>query len=329
MEITNLLWVEKYRPKTLDNLILSERYKKDFFKIIERKQLSNLLFSGPPGGGKSTLARILCSKVGVLFNKKDNLLEVNGSAKKSRGIGYVDNVIEPFLKIPPTKGDNYRVVFIDEADKLTTDGYDSLRAIIEKYQVTYGRFIFTCNYISKIPEPLQSRFTHYIFQQIPKEFVINYSKNILESENIKYNEKDIEFIISNLYPDVRRIVDTLQQNSLHDNKLEIDENSVRTNEKLILSHLVEIVGCIERNENVKIGRNINSIIGVLENYDIEYRGLYTQLFFMKKFPSAAKIIVNEYANSHQSCLIPHQHFIAMIFKIIKSLQEYKRLMVSK
>jgi len=329
MEIANSLWVEKYRPKKLDKLILSERYKKDFSKIIERKQLSNLLFSGPPGGGKSTLARILCSKEGVLFNKADNLLVVNGSAKKSRGINYVDTVIEPFLKIPPTKGDYYRIVFIDEADKLTTDGYDSLRAIIEKYQVTYGRFIFTCNYISKIPGPLQSRFTPYVFQQIPKEFVVDYSKNILDSENIEYNEKDIKFIIENLYPDVRRIVDTLQQNSLHDNKLEIDEESVRTNEKLILSYIVEIVGCIERNENAKISRCINLIIDVLEKHDIEYRGIYTQLFFMKKFPTNAKIVVNKYTNSHQGCLVPHQHFIAMVFEIIKSLQEYKRAMVNR
>jgi DNA polymerase III delta prime subunit len=329
MEIANALWVEKYRPKKLDDLILSERYKKDFSKIIARKQLSNLLFSGPPGGGKSTLARILCSKEGVLFNQKDNALVVNGSAKKSRGINYVDAVIEPFLKIPPTKGDLYRIVFIDEADKLTTDGYDSLRAIIEKYQVTYGRFIFTCNYISKIPGPLQSRFTPYVFQQIPKEFVISYSKSILESENIEYDEKDIKFVIENLYPDVRRIIDTLQQNSLHDNKLEVDEKSVTSNEKIILSQIVEIVGCVERNENTKVSRCINLIIEVLEKHDIEYRGLYTQLFFMKKFPSNAKIIVNKYSNSHQACLVPHQHFIAMVFEIIKSLQEYKIAMVKR
>jgi DNA polymerase III delta prime subunit len=329
MEIANALWVEKYRPKKLDDLILSERYKKDFSKMIARKQLSNLLFSGPPGGGKSTLARILCSKEGVLFNKKDNVLVVNGSAKKSRGINYVDTVIEPFLKIPPSKGDCYRIVFIDEADKLTTDGFDSLRAIIEKYQVDYGRFIFTCNYISKIPGPLQSRFTPYIFQQIPKEFVIDYSKSILESENIEYDEKDIKFIVENLYPDVRRIVDTLQHNSLHDNKLEVDEKSVTTNEKLILSYMVEIIGCIERNENAKTSRCINLIVELLEKHDVEYRGIYTQLFFMKKFPSNAKIIVNKYSNSHQSCLVPSMHFIGMVFEIIKSLQEYKRVMVSK
>lgn len=328
MEIANSLWVEKFRPKKLENIILSERYKKDFQRIIERKQLVNLLFSGPPGGGKTTLARILCSKEGVLFNKADNLLEVNGSAKKSRGIAFVDTVIEPFLKIPPTKGDNYRVVFIDEADNLTPDGYDSLRSIIEKYQVTYGRFIFTCNYVSKIPGPLQSRFTPYVFQQIPKEFTFDYSKNILDSENIKYTEKDIKFIIENLYPDIRRIVNTLQQCSL-EGTLEVDEKSVTTNEKLILSQIVEIVGCIERNENAKISRCINLIVEILEKYDIEYRGLYTQLFFMQKFPSNAKIVVNKYSNSHQSCLVPSMHFIGMVFEIVKSLQEYKRVMVQR
>jgi len=328
MEIANSLWVEKYRPKKLDSLILPERYKKDFNRIIERKQLVNLLFSGPPGGGKTTLARILCSKEGVLFNKKDNLLKVNGSAKKSRGIAFVDTVIEPFLKIPPTKEDQYRVVFIDEADNLTPDGYDSLRAIIEKYQITYGRFIFTCNYLSKIPGPLQSRFTPYIFQQLPKDFTLEYSQNILNSENIKYVEKDIKFIIENLYPDIRKIVNTLQQCSL-EGTLEVDEKSITTNERLILSYIVEIVGCIERNENVKISRCINLIIEILEKHDIEYRGLYTQLFFMKKFPTNAKIVVNKYANSHQSCLVPHQHFIAMVFEIVKSLQEYKRAIVNK
>ena len=157
-EILDSLWIEKYRPKTLEDLVLPERYKSDFEKVIEQGSISNLLFSGPPGGGKTTLALVLCSKNGVLFNRRDNLLMANGSSKKSRSIAFVDSVVEPFLKHPPA-GDKIKIVFMDEADNITSDAYDSWRGIIEKYHKAYARFIWTCNYVSKIPDPVQSRFT--------------------------------------------------------------------------------------------------------------------------------------------------------------------------
>ena len=324
MNIVNSLWNEKYRPKTIDDMVLPERYMRDFRKIIERQELVNILISGPPGGGKTTLARILCSENGVVFNPKDNLLEVNGSAQESRGIGFVDKIIVPFLKVPPAK-DKFKVVFIDEADNLTIDSYRSLRGIIEKFQQEYGRFIFTCNYPSKIPDPLHSRFTsHYKFQQIPKEFVQDYADSILKSENIEYSDKDVRFVIEGLYPDVRKIVNALQQCSW-DGKLEVDQASITTSEKVILSNIVESIGFIEKNENLKIGRAVNVIVEILKDNEVDYRSMYDQLFFMEKFPAQAKIIVNKYANRHQGSLIPHQHFLAMVYDIIATLTEYKRL----
>lgn len=320
-EVLDSMWVEKYRPKTLNELSLPERYTQDFKRIIERGSLSNLLFTGPPGGGKTTLALILCSKHGVLFNKKDNLLMANGSSKKGRSINFVDQVVEPFLKHPPA-GDKYKVVFMDEADNITGDAYDSWRGIIEKYHKAYGRFIWTGNYISKIPDPVQSRFTPYIFQQIPKEFVLEYTQSILKNEKIEYIEKDVIFVINQLYPDVRKIVNILQRCSL-DEKLSVDRDSVITNEKVLMSAIVEIISLIIKGEDRNIGVVINKIIDILSRQDIEFRNIYTELFFMKKIPAPAKIIVNEYANSHQGCLIPHQHFMAMVFKIIKSLKDYK------
>lgn len=323
-EILDSLWIEKYRPKKLEELALPDRYTKDFERIIAKCALPNLLFSGPPGGGKTTLARLLCSKHGVLYNKKDNMLMANGSSKKSRSINFVDQVIEPFLKIPPA-GDKYKVVFMDEADQLTEESFKAFRGIIEKYHEGYGRFIFTCNYISKIPDPVQSRFTPYIFQQIPKEFVIDYGKSILDSENIEYTEKDIAFIVSNLYPDVRRIVNTLQKCSW-EGKLDVDEEAVVTNEKRLLSSLVEIISLLSKNEDKKIGGVVNYVVDLLAKQDIEYRNVYTELFFMKKVPAPAKIIVNKYSNTHQNCLIPHMHFMAMVFDIIKALQDYRKSM---
>ena len=324
------LWVEKYRPKTLNDLVLPERYKKDFGRIIEKGSLPNLLFYGPPGGGKTTLARVLCSKHGVLMNRKDNMLLANGSARKTRGIKFVDDVIEPFLKHPPAGGDKYKVVFIDEADKLTPDGYDSFRGVIEKYQVAYGRFIWTCNYVSKIPSPVQSRFTPYVFQQIPRDFALDYCRHILESEKIEFIDKDINFIINGLYPDIRRIVNILQKCSW-EGKLDVDEEAVVTHEKKVLAGVVEIISLIEKGESNKIGKVVNGIIELLaaHSYELEYRSIYEELFFMKKIPAPAKIIVNEYANTHQGCLIPHQHFMSMIFKINRSLQSYRKAMMTK
>jgi replication factor C small subunit len=328
MNIETNLWVEKYRPKKLEDLVLPERYKKDFGRIIEKNDLPNLLFSGPPGGGKTTLARILCSKTGVIMNKEDNVLIANGSAKKTRGIGFVSDVVEMFLKHPPAGNDRYKVVFIDEADKLTTDGYDSFRGIIEKFQTGYGRFIWTCNYLSRIPEPVQSRFTPYIFQQISKEFVFDYCKTILLAEKIKHEDKDLSFIISNLYPDVRKIVNILKKYS-YDGVLEVDEEAVKTNEKRIIASVTEIISYIEKNQESKIGRAVNAIIEILAVQDVEYRGIYTELFFHKKIPAPAKIIINKYSNSHQGSLIPHQHFMAMIFAMTKALGDYKQAVIRK
>jgi replication factor C small subunit len=327
-EVLDSLWIEKYRPKTLDDMSLPERYTQDFKRVIERGSMPNFLFSGPPGGGKTTLALILASKQGVLFNKKDNLLTANGSSKKGRSINFVDQVVEPFLKHPPAGGDKYKIVFMDEADNITPDAYDSWRGVIEKYHKEYGRFIWTCNYVSKIPDPVQSRFTPYIFQQIPKEFVEKYAKTIMASENIEYTDKDITFVVNQLYPDVRKIVNILQRCS-YDGKLVVDRDAVVTSEKILISHIIEIVSLIAKNEENKIGAIINSIIDILAKQDLEYRNIYTELFYMKTLPAQAKIIVNKAANSHQACLIPHMHFMAMVFDIIKSLQAYKKAMMAK
>ena len=176
--------------------------------------------------------------------------------------------------------------------------------------------LFNCNYLSRIPGPVQSRFTQYKFQQIPKEFVLDYCRKILEAENIEYEIKDVQFAIDNLYPDVRQIISTIAKCSLQ-GSLNISEDAVKTKEKKLLGMLLQIIGFIEKGENAKIGRMVAGLIEELKEEDFEYRNLYETLFFKDKFPLQAKVVVNKYSNSHQNSLVPSMHFMSMVFEMIK------------
>ena len=327
MKIENSLWVEKYRPKKIKDLILPENYRKDFESCIQRKEISHLLLSGSPGSGKTALTRIICSDEGIILNREDNVLEVNGSAKETRSITYVNDVIEPYLKIPQGRPDKYKIVFIDEADFLTDASFSSMRNIMEKYSA-HARFIFTCNYISKIPEAIQSRCQHYIFKQMPVEFVLDYCKNILTKEEITFEEKDLKFIIDTLYPDIRRIVNSIQKCSLT-GKLNSDRNVSLSTEKVIISNIVEIISFIQNSEDHKINAVINNLVKVLGDLDLDFRAIYSDLFFRDNVPTTAKIIINKYSNSHADCLLPNMHFLGMLFEVIQALQKYKSLIGKK
>ena len=158
--------------------------------------------------------------------------------------------------------------------------------------------------------------------KIPSKLILNCEK-ILKVEEIKYEDNDINFVIDALYPDVRKIVNTLQRDSMTGNLI-INREAVFTVEKKISSLIVDIVSSFKKKEKSKIYKSIDMIIKLLYDQDLEFRGLYTNLFFMENFPTPAKIIVNKYSNSHRDCLVPQMHFIAMVFEIIKILSDYQK-----
>lgn len=325
MNLKSELWVDRFRPKKIEDVVLPEEYKSEFHKYIKNKDIPNLLLSGSPGSGKSTCAHIITSKEGVLNHPDDNLLFLNGSSKDSRGINFVNDVIEPFLRMPPAGGDKFRIVFIDEGDHLTDASFSSLRGIIEKYQIKYGRFILTCNYVNKIPDALRSRFTgDYIFKKIPVDFVESYAKSILDAEKVTYNPADLKYLINSLYPDVRKVVGCLQRFSVN-NVLDINKDILLTNEKIVTSHVVEIINFIRNNEMGKINIPMTNILNVFQKDTIDFKQVYTSLFFEKSIPVSAKIIINKYSNENSASLVEEMHFMAMVYEIIQSLSAYARL----
>ena len=328
MKLESTLWVAKYRPKKIEEVVLPEIYGDELRSYIKNNEIPNLLFSGPAGGGKTTLARIIVSKEGVLQHPRSNLLAINGSSQEARSINFVTQVIEPFLKIPPAGNDKYKIVFIDEVDNLTLDSFKSLRGIIEKFSEKYGRFIGTCNYISKIPDPIQSRFTPYVFKQIPMDFIEGYCSKILKIEEVKYTDEDLRFIIENLYPDVRKMINAFQRMSAT-GTLKVNRDIALTNERALIGSVIEIMNCIKNKNPHKISKLITTIIAILDKQDLEYSKAYLDLFNNKLVPVPARIIVNQYSNSHQSCLVPSMHFAAMIFAMIQAVDSYYKAIEKK
>ncbi len=206
------LWVEKYRPHTIEECILPEDTKKLFQGFLEQGEIPNLLLAGTAGVGKTTIAKALCEELGV-----DSYV-INGS-DEGRFLDTVRNQAKTFAStVSLTSGSRHKVIIVDEADNTTPDVQLLLRASIEDFQKNC-RFIFTCNYKNKIIAPLHSRCSVVDFgirgrdkQKIAAAF-FNRVKVILEMEMVKYDEKVIAEVVTKYFPDFRRTLNELQRYS--------------------------------------------------------------------------------------------------------------------
>jgi DNA polymerase III delta prime subunit len=209
---SEFLFVEKYRPRKIDDCILPDDTKKTFKEFVEKGEIPNLLLAGPPGIGKTTIAKALCNELGADY------YVINGS-DEGRFLDTVRNQAKNFAStVSLTATSKHKVIIIDEADNTGNDVQLLLRANIETFY-SNCRFIFTCNYKNKIIEPLHSRCAVIDFTikgkqkaQLAGSF-FKRLQNILDEESIEYDQKVLAELVSKHFPDFRRVLNECQRYS--------------------------------------------------------------------------------------------------------------------
>ena len=211
--MSDFIWVEKYRPKTIEECILPSNIKKTFSQFLNKGEIPNMLLSGPPGIGKTTVAKALCNELGVDFYL------INGS-DEGRFLDTVRNNAKNFAStVSLSSTAKHKVIIIDEADNTGNDVQLLLRAFIEEF-ANNCRFIFTCNYKNKILEPLHSRCAVVDFSINGKEkeeimlLFFKRLKSILDTEGVQNEPKVLAKLISKHFPDWRRVLNECQRYSV-------------------------------------------------------------------------------------------------------------------
>ena len=259
-QINHSLWVEKYRPYKLDDYVGNEHLKNKVSGYIQNEDIPHLLFFGKAGTGKTTLAKLIVSSIECDF------MMINASDENN--VETVRNKVKNFASSMGFK--KYKIIILDEFDYMTPQAQAILRNLMETFS-RHCRFILTCNYIEKIIEPIQSRCqTFQITPPTKKDVAIQMSK-ILKSESVEFDPKDLVPIIDSSYPDIRKIINTCQLNSLK-GKLQVDVQNLLENDYKLKVLEVLKSNDDKRNKYMKIRQT------VLDSKATDFSDLYTLLY---------------------------------------------------
>ncbi|HIH14862.1 MAG: replication factor C small subunit, replication factor C small subunit [archaeon GW2011_AR17] len=200
------IWTEKYRPQTFAEIKGQKKIIERIKAFVEQKNMPHLLLAGPAGVGKSTISLVIAKE---LFKDtwKQNLLELNAS--DDRGIDVVRHTIKEFAKTKSMGNVPFKIIFLDECDSLTKEAQQALRRTMENYVMT-TRFILSCNYSSKIIDPIQSRCTVFRFKPLTEEDIADYVKAIIQRENLEMDETTVKALVEMSSGDVRKVTNILQ-----------------------------------------------------------------------------------------------------------------------
>ena len=288
------LWVEKYRPDILEGYLGNDEFISNLQEWISKNDFPNLLLHGTPGTGKTTAAKL------IIKNIKCDYLYLNCSDEN--GIDTIRDKVKQFASGATFQ--SLKVVILDEADFLTINAQAALRNVIESFSLT-TRFIFTCNFIERIIDPLQSRLT--IFNLITPEpkTIAKHLKGILEQEQIEFDVNDLITVVKKTYPDIRRALNILQSSI---NKGKLTPKNI-TDNNYVNQIIVEV-----KSGKTQAFNNIRQIIA--DNNINEFTGVYKELHNAYSTPDAT-IIIEEYL--FHSSTIPDKEicFMSAIAKLLK------------
>jgi DNA polymerase III delta prime subunit len=254
------LWTERHRPATLDEYVGNEHLKAKVTGYLESGEIPHLLLYGKPGTGKTTLARLIVNSI------ECDYMVINASDENN--VETVRNKVKNFASSMGFKP--FKIVILDEFDYMTSNAQAILRNLMETFS-RHCRFILTCNYVEKVIEPIQSRCqTFQIVPPTKKDVAIQISK-ILQSEGIKFQIKDLVPIIDSAYPDIRKIINTCQLNSIK-GELKLDVQNLLEND--YKSKIVDILKSKDdkRNKYLKIRQTL------IDSRATDFTELFTLLY---------------------------------------------------
>ena len=293
------LWVEKYRPITLEEYIGNETIKNKIADYLKQGSIQNLLFHGVAGTGKTTLAKLITK------NLNCDLLYINTSDE--RGIDTIREKILPFAS--SMSFNDVKIVILDEADYLTPQAQATLRNTIESCSKT-TRFILTCNYLERIISPLQSRCQTFEITPPSKQEVNYKCQDILTKEKILFYEQGIEDVINTHYPDIRKIVNTLQ-GSVVEGQIKIDDTSLKN------SQLGDkIIEALSKKTKLSIIRQILADSGARE-FDGLFKILYDDVSKYTNKEGEAILIIAKYQYEYTFVLEKEICIAAMLNKLLE------------
>jgi len=283
-------FVEAYRPKHFDDIVLDPLNKQILKNIIETSYFPNLLFYGPPGTGKTTtIINLITAYQEKLHNKNKDLI-IHLNASDERGIDIIRNQINYFVNSKPLFNNGMKFVILDEVDYMTKNAQQALRYLLQNYTDTV-RFCLICNYISRIDEGLQNEFIRLRFNQLPREQIIKFLKNVSDTEKLNLNEVSLINIQKLFKSDLRSMLNFMQSNQDIVNFIDVSnkkttkptKNTSHVNNENLLNNLfiVDFKVWDELLSKLKSKENLDSIINyvylISKKYNIDKKSIIKEV----------------------------------------------------